>query len=120
MKQHTRLSLACLIVTCLAGPFARAAGLDAPVAFGEFVYRLNSPGVIRCIRIADGKEMYKERLPGVNPSVSPFVSPEGRIYFASAGKTTVIQAGTELKVLAESDLGDASTAAAAMAMNLVS
>ena len=94
------------------GPMSE--GLSSPVAFGEFVYRINSPGVVRCIRITDGKELFKERLPGVNPSVSPFVSPEGRVYFASAGKTVVIEAGPKFKVLAESDLGDGASSSAAV------
>lgn len=89
-------------------------GLSSPVAFGEFIYRINSPNVLRCVRIASGDELFKERLDGVNPSVSPFVTPEGRIYFASAGKSVVIQASPELKILAESDLGDPSLAAAAV------
>tara|TARA_R110002110_G_scaffold242378_2_gene458793 strand:- start:147 stop:386 length:240 start_codon:yes stop_codon:yes gene_type:complete len=39
----------------------------------------------------------------------------GSIYFASAGKTVVIQAGPKLEILAESDLGDPSLATAAVA-----
>jgi outer membrane protein assembly factor BamB len=89
-------------------------GLGSPVAFGEFVFRLNSPNVLRCVRIAEGDELFKERLEGVNPSVSPIVDPEGRIFFASAGRSFVVQAGEELKVLAESDLGDPSLASAAV------
>ncbi len=89
-------------------------GLSSPVAYGEYVFRLNSPNLLRCSRIAEGDELFKERLEGVNPSVSPIVDPDGRIYFASAGKTVVIQAGEELKVLARSDLGDPSLATAAV------
>ncbi|MFT5527426.1 MAG: outer membrane protein assembly factor BamB, partial [Pirellulaceae bacterium] len=94
------------------GPMSE--GLSSPLPFGDYVYRLNSPGVVRCVRIADGEEIYKQRLQNANTSVSPFVTPEGHIYFASAGKTVVLQAGTELKILAESDLGDAANAAAAV------
>jgi outer membrane protein assembly factor BamB len=89
-------------------------GLSSPVAFGDFVYRICSPDVLRCNRIVDGEELYKDRLPGANASVSPIVDPLGHIYFASAGKTVVIQAGPELKVLAESDLGDPSQAGVAV------
>ncbi|MFT4550245.1 MAG: outer membrane protein assembly factor BamB [Verrucomicrobiales bacterium] len=89
-------------------------GLSSPVTFGEYVFRLNSPNVLRCSRISEGDELFKERLEGVNSSVSPIVDPDGRIYFACAGKTLVIQAGEELKVLAQSDLGDPSLAAAAV------
>ena len=90
-------------------------GLSSPVAFGDLVFRLNSPGILRCTRIANGEELFKERLPGADPAVSPIVTADDRIYFASAGKTVVIQAGPQLKILAESDLGDPSTATAAVA-----
>lgn len=89
-------------------------GLSSPVAFGEFVYRLHSPDVLQCVHLAGDEEVFEERLPGAHPSVSAIVDPDGRIYFASAGKTVVIQAGKELKVLAENDLGDPSLAAAAV------
>lgn len=94
------------------GPMSE--GLSSPVAFGGLVYRLVSPDVLRCVDIASGETKYKERLPGAHPSVSPFVTPGGHVYFASAGKTVIIQAGPELKVLAESDLGDPCLAAAAV------
>jgi hypothetical protein len=45
---------------------------------------------------------------------STIVDPDGRFYFASAGKMVVIQAGPELEILAESDLGDPSLATAAV------
>lgn len=70
--------------------------------------------MLRCVRIAEGDELFKERLEGVNPSVSPIVDPDGRIFFASAGRSIVVQAGEELEVVAESDLGDPSLAAAAV------
>jgi outer membrane protein assembly factor BamB len=95
------------------GPMSE--GLSSPVAFGDLVFRLNSPGILRCTRIANGEELFKERLPGADPAVSPIVTADDRIYFASAGKTVVIQAGPQLKILAESDLGDPSTATAAVA-----
>ena len=66
------------------------------------------------MRITDGEELYKERLEGADPAVSPFVTPEGRLYFASAGKSVVVQAGPEWKILATSDLGDPSLASAAV------
>ncbi len=95
------------------GPMSE--GLSSPVAFGDLVFRLNSPGILRCTRIATGDELYKERLEGADPAVSPFVTPEGHLFFASAGKSVVLQAGPEFKILATSDLGDPSLAAAAVA-----
>ncbi len=95
------------------GPMSE--GLSSPIAFGDLVFRLNSPGILRCVRITSDKELFRTRFPGVDPAVSPIATADGRIYFASAGKTMVIQAGPELKILAESDLGDSSRAAAAVA-----
>ena len=84
--------------------------------FEDRVFRIHSPGVLQCVRIQTGEELYKERLKGISPSVSPFVTPEGRIYFASAGKTIVLDGKADrLTVLAESDLGDPSLATAAVA-----
>lgn len=92
-----------------------AEGVSSPVAFGDLVFKMTSPETVRCVSIESGEELFKERLPGVSPDVSPFATADGRIYFASAGKSIVLQAGPELKVLAESDLGDPSGAAAAVA-----
>jgi hypothetical protein len=45
---------------------------------------------------------------------SPFVTPEGRLYFASGGKSYVVQAGPTFRVLAVNDLGDAGDASPAV------
>lgn len=90
-------------------------GLSSPIAFGDLVFRLNSPDILRCVRITSDKELFRTRLPGADPAVSPIATADGRLYFASAGKTVVIQAAPELKILGESDLGDPSQAAAAVA-----
>jgi len=43
------------------------------------------------------------------------VTAEGRIYFASGGKSVVIAAGPKFELLATNDLGDPSKASAAVA-----
>jgi outer membrane protein assembly factor BamB len=91
-------------------------GYSSPVIVGDYVYRLHNPGVLRCWRLADGQEVYKQRLPnGVDAAASPLVTPEGRIYFAGGGKSVVIAAGPNCDVLATNDLGDPSSASAAVA-----
>jgi outer membrane protein assembly factor BamB len=52
---------------------------------------------------------------GVDHAASPIATPEGRIYFANGGKTAVIAAGPKYSVLAVNDLGDPSSATAAVA-----
>jgi outer membrane protein assembly factor BamB len=89
-------------------------GLSSPIAFGDLVFRLHSGGWLRCFRITTGEQLFQKKLPNADPAVSPIVTPEGRIYFASAGRSVVIQAGPKLEVIGNSDLGEPSVAAAAV------
>ena len=64
-------------------------GFSSPVIVGSYLYRLHGPGVLRCWRLADGGQVFAERLNGVSTSASPFVTPDGRIYCAvPAGPTS--------------------------------
>lgn len=91
-------------------------GYSSPVIIGDYVYRVNTPGILKCWELATGKPVYSERLPNsVDHAASPVATPEGRIYFASGGKTAVIAAGPKYSVLATNDLGDPGRASAAVA-----
>jgi len=91
-------------------------GYSSPIVSGDHVYRLHQPGILKCWNLESGEMVYSERLPnGVDPSASPFVTAEGRIYFASGGKSVVIAAGPKFELLATNDLGDPSKASAAVA-----
>jgi outer membrane protein assembly factor BamB len=70
-----------------------------------FLFLITETGVAKCIRAKTGEEIWRERLEG-RYSASPIWT-DGRIYFLSAkGKTTVVQAGDEFKVLAENELNE--------------
>lgn len=91
-------------------------GIGSPIIVGEHVYRLHSPNVLKCWKVATGKEVYAKRLDGLSTTwASPVADPNGNIYFANAGKSYVIRAGTEFKVLAVNDLGDGNHASPAVA-----
>jgi outer membrane protein assembly factor BamB len=90
-------------------------GFGSPVASGEYLYRLHNPGTVSCWKLSDGAKVYAERLNGVSVPPSPFATPDGRIYFASAGKSYVVKAGPKFEVLGISDLGDPSHASPAVA-----
>jgi outer membrane protein assembly factor BamB len=90
-------------------------GFSSPVIVGPHLYRLHNPGVLKCWRLADGKEIYSRRLEGVQTAASPFVTPEGNIYCASAGRSYVIKAGPKPEILATNDLDDGSQASPAVA-----
>jgi outer membrane protein assembly factor BamB len=89
-------------------------GYGSPVVVGEHLYRLHSPGVLKCMKLATGEVVYSERLQGVSIHASPVVDPNGRIYLASAGKTYVVKAGEKFEILATNDLGDDSPASPAV------
>jgi outer membrane protein assembly factor BamB len=90
-------------------------GFSSPVVVDGRLYRLHNPETLTCRDMTTGKVVYAERLQGVSTSASPVATPEGRVYFASAGRSYVMQAGPKLEVLATNDLGDASPASPAVA-----
>jgi outer membrane protein assembly factor BamB len=88
----------------------------SPVVVGEHVFRLQSPGIVRVWKVADGSETDRQRLQGVGSTwASPVVDPDGRIFFAGGGKSYVVQAGPQIKILATNDLGDPNHASPAVA-----
>jgi len=79
-----------------------------------WVFRTHNPDILKCIDLKSGQLLFSERLAGVSTWASPFATPDGRIYFASAGKTYVIKAGPKLELLATNDIGEESRASAAV------
>jgi hypothetical protein len=75
-------------------------GLGAPLIVGDHVYRASRPGILKCWKLATGEEVYSKRLEGLSFLSSPFATPDGRLYFASAARTYVIKAGPKPEVLA--------------------
>jgi outer membrane protein assembly factor BamB len=82
-----------------------AAG-SSGIVVGDYVYRASEPGLIICRELKTGTLVYEERTPRISPSASPIACADGRIYFASPGKTYVIQAGPKFELLATNDLND--------------
>ena len=66
--------------------------------------------------MATGKEVYSERLKDISTTwASPIADPKGHLFFANAGKSYVVQAGPECRILAINDLGDGSHPSPAVA-----
>jgi outer membrane protein assembly factor BamB len=87
---------------------------SSPIIVNGFVYQLLGTGVLKCWTAADGTLVYEQRLEGVTDAPSPVATADGRLYFASAGRSFVIQAGAKPEVLAVNDLGDKSRASPAV------
>jgi len=72
--------------------------------------------VLKCWRAADGREVYAQRLDRLTSTwASPVADAAGRLYFATAGVSYVIQSGSDFQVLAINDLGDPNHASPAVA-----
>jgi outer membrane protein assembly factor BamB len=90
------------------------AGFSSPIIVGDYLYRLHSPGVFTCWKLATGEQVYSLRLQGVETASSPIVTPEGDIYCANSGRSYVIKSGPKFAVLATNDLDDPSQASPAV------
>jgi outer membrane protein assembly factor BamB len=75
------------------------------VLVGDWLFMVDAAGVASCLEAKTGKELWRERLGG-SYSASP-ISAGGRIYFFDeSGKSTVIEAASQYKVIAVNRLSD--------------
>ena len=89
-------------------------GIGSPTIIGNRVYRLHTPNILKCWNAETGQQVYAQRLDKLSSSwASPVADGLGRLYFATAGVSYVIQSGDDYKVLAINDLGDPNHASAA-------
>ncbi len=81
--------------------------VPTPVSDGKLLYVLNDGGTLTCFEPKTGKVVYeKQRLPRGTYSASPLLA-DGRLYLTNeTGRTTVVAAGPEFKVLSENPLDD--------------
>jgi outer membrane protein assembly factor BamB len=91
-------------------------GISSPIIVGQRVYRLHTPGILKCWEVANGNLVYAQRLEGISTTwASPIADPDGRLFFANAGKSYVVQTAPEFSVLAVNDLNDGNHASPAVA-----
>ena len=90
--------------------------IGSPTIVGNRVYRLHTPNILKCWDAENGNQIYAQRLDKLTSSwASPIADGAGRLFFASAGVSYVIQSGDEFKILAINDLGDPNHASPAVA-----
>lgn len=86
---------------------------SSPILFDGRIHVVNDSGILLCLDLATGKEIYKERI-GADFAASPVLA-DGRMYFFDArGKTTVVEPGATFKVLATNTLADGCMASPAV------
>lgn len=77
--------------------------VPSPLLVGQELYFVNDDGIATCLDALTGEEHWRERLGG-KFRASP-IEVQGRIYFNSEeGKTTVVAAGKEFRVLSTNEL----------------
>jgi len=87
--------------------------MSSPILVGKELYSVSDKGVVLCFDAVTGKVVWRSRLPGQHLA-SPTLA-AGRLYFcARDGKTTVLKAGRQLEVVAESKLDAVVTASPAI------
>ena len=77
----------------------------SPVIVTEYIYKVQKEGVVACLKLATGEQVFTGELEGVSKLASPIATADGRLYFVSTGKSYVIKAGPTLEVLGKGDLG---------------
>ena len=80
----------------------------------EALYMIDDGGIASCLDAKTGEEIWRERIGG-NYSASPLAAGNRIYFFSEEGKTTVIAARREFKVLAENNLDDGFMASPAVA-----
>jgi outer membrane protein assembly factor BamB len=95
--------------------FSNGPDVPTPVTDGTYLYVINDRGIMWCLELKTGKEIYgRQRLSPGTYSGSPVLA-DGKIYITNEdGMTSVVQAGPKFEVLATNDVDDYSLSSPAM------
>jgi len=89
--------------------------VPTPVSDGERIFIVGDKGIVLCLNIKDGSEVWgRNRMELGTYSASPVLA-DGKIYATNEeGSTTVIEAGDEFKILSTNKLNDYTLASPAV------
>jgi outer membrane protein assembly factor BamB len=88
--------------------------VPSPLIAGDLVYLLQDSGVLSCLEVASGKQVYKQRVRG-SFSASPVLA-HGRLYLSNeTGETLVIKEGQTFELVATNSLDEGTLATPAIA-----
>ena len=77
--------------------------MSSPLLVDDAIYFVNDGGIVTCLAVKNGKQIYRERLEG-DFHASPILA-DGRLYFFSReGKGFVVAPGKEFQLLATNEL----------------
>ncbi len=80
----------------------------SPLLYQGGLYILeNQSGVVRCLDAKTGEERYRKRLPGTTGFTASPLANSGKVYLVDQNcRTTVVEAGLELQIVARNDLNE--------------
>ena len=83
-------------------------GIGTGVVKDGYLYAQDAGGIVRCVEMASGKTVWKDRLPGAGKSWGSYLLSGDLIYTLSQpGDSVVFKASPEkLEVVAQSDVGE--------------
>lgn len=82
------------------------AGFSSPVVAGEYVYLIGRGGVLSCLSLRDGQQLYSERLPCGETWATAMPVGDRLYVHGKGGSTNVVKVGPEYELLAENQLWD--------------
>ncbi len=85
--------------------FMNGPDVPTPVTDGRYLYLVNDRGIMWCVDVTTGREIYgRQRIRSATYSGSPVLA-DGRLYITDEdGVTSVVRAGPTFELLAENDL----------------
>ena len=95
--------------------------IPTPVVYRDQLYVLLNNGVLAAYTVADGKQIYQERLGGTGGSFSASpIAADGKLYLASEdGDVFVVKAGPKYELLAKNAIGEVIMATPAVSEGLL-
>ncbi|MCF7848697.1 MAG: PQQ-binding-like beta-propeller repeat protein [Kiritimatiellales bacterium] len=79
--------------------------VPSPVYYQDRLYMVSDMGVMACLDATTGGVVWQERLKG-RFTISPLLAGDKLILTSEAGHTYILQAGDQLKILAENDMDE--------------
>lgn len=78
---------------------------SSAVMSGDLIFMIDDGGIATCLEAQTGEQVWNERVGG-KYSAAPILAADRVYLFSEDGKSYVLQAGREFKIVASSDLGD--------------
>jgi outer membrane protein assembly factor BamB len=78
-------------------------GMISPLVVGDYLFLVNTIGVVQCLRATTGEELWQYRMPG-SGWAAPIGAGNQAYFFTADGTSVILAAGPELKVLQKNEL----------------